>query len=128
MLGIRHEEYRHFTDGLPFLLHVNINRNDLNYSKESNWHENLEIQLCDEGRGYVLLNAERYEIEKNDIVVANSDVIHYTGAEKEMTYSCLIISTEFCRNLGLLPQSVIFEPIIKSDVLKKIFVEQNIIK
>ena len=123
MLGIRHEEYRHFTDGLPFLLHVNINRNNVNYSKESNWHENLEIQLCDEGQGYVLLNAERYEIEKNDIVVANSDVIHYTGAETEMTYSCLIISTEFCRNIGLVPQSVLFEPVIKSEILKNLFIE-----
>ena len=123
MLGIRHEEYHHFTDGLPFLLHININRNNVNYSKESNWHENLEIQLCEEGQGYVLLNAERYEIEKNDIVVANSDVIHYTGAETEMTYSCLIISTEFCRNIGLVPQSVLFEPVIKSEILKNLFIE-----
>ena len=123
MLGTRHEDYVNFTDGLPFLLHVNINRNSINYSKESNWHENMEIQMCNDGSGFVLLNAEKYEIERNDIIVANSDVIHYTGTYTDMSYSCLIISTEFCKNIGIDPKAVSFAPIIKSTAASKLFLE-----
>ena len=123
MLGTRHEEHRIFKGGLPFSLQININRSNINYSKESNWHENLEIELCDKGHGFVLLNAERYEIEENDIVVVNSDVIHYTGSETDLTYSCLIIGTEFCRNVGLDPKSVRFNTIIKSPTVTNLFLE-----
>lgn len=114
MLGTRHEEYQKFEEGLPFLLNSNIHRSRAKYSKESNWHENLEIQLCISGSGFVLLNGEKYDIEENDVVVANCDVIHYTGTDTSLTYSCLIISTEFCRNFGLDPKSISFEPIIKN--------------
>ena len=123
MLGTRHEEHKVFADGLPFSLQMNINRSNINYSKESNWHENLEIQLCDKGLGYVLLNAERYDIEKNDVIVANSDVIHYTGAETDLTYSCLIIGTEFCRNVGLDPKAIHFDPIIKNPTVTDLFLK-----
>ena len=121
MLGTRHEEYVHFSEGLPFLLCADITRSNINYSKERNWHENLEIQRCEEGRGYALLDAERYEMEKHDVVVANSDVIHYTGTDTDMRYSCLIISTEFCKNVGLDPKTVCFEPIVKSPTVGKLF-------
>ena len=123
MLGTRHEEYIRFKEGLPFLLQNEISRSYVNYSKESNWHDNIEIQMCISGQGFVLLDAEKYEIAENDMVVANSDVIHYTGTETGLTYSCLIISTEFCRNIGLDPRSVLFEPIVKSPVASSLFKE-----
>ena len=121
MLGTRHEEYIRFSDGLPFLLHADITRSNINYSKERNWHENLEIQLCDDGRGFALLDAERYEIEKHDVVVANSDVIHYTGTDTDMRYSCLIISTEFCKNVGFDPKAFFFAPIVKDPRVRELF-------
>ena len=121
MLGTRHEEYVRFSKGLPFLLHADLLRSSINYSKERNWHENLEIQMCDEGCGYVLLDAERHEMEAFDVAVANSDVIHYTGTDAEMRYSCLIISTEFCNNVGLAPKEICFDPIVKSSAVAERF-------
>lgn len=123
MLGTRHEEYIRFKEGLPFFLQTDISRSHTNFSKESNWHDNIEIQMCISGHGFVLLDGERYEIEENDIAVANSDVIHYTGTETGLTYSCLIVSTELCRNIGLDPGAVLFEPIIKSDAVIGLFNE-----
>ena len=123
MLKARHEEYINFKDGLPFLLHVNINRSNVNYSKESNWHENLEIQLCNDGCGFALLNAEKYDIEKGDIIVANSDVIHYTGSNTNMSYSCLIIDTTFCQNIGIDPKAISIVPIIKDKTINSLFLK-----
>ena len=123
MLEARREEYQRFKEGLPFLLYSDIKRSRVNYSKESNWHENLEIQLCTGGSGFVWLNGEKYEMADSDIVIANCDVIHYTGTDTDLTYSCLIISTEFCRNFGLDPKSISFEPIIKSARVSGLFLQ-----
>ena len=87
MLGTRHEEYKHFTDGLPFVLNANIIRTKLNLSAENNWHENLEIQICNEGSGTMLLDGQKITFEKGDIIVVNSDVIHYTGTDDFLNYT-----------------------------------------
>lgn len=121
MMGTRHEEYEQFTDGLPFVLHTDLKRSSINRSKDNNWHENLEIQLCTDGCGTVLLNGERISFNKNDIVAVNSNVLHYTGTDTELTYSCLIVSTDFCRQVGLDPNFIFFESLIQSTVLVKLF-------
>lgn len=121
MLDTRHEEFKRFTDGLPFVFHTNLKRTSHDYSKENNWHDNLEIQLCVEGSGTVLLDGERIAFNKNDIVVVNSNVIHYTGTDTSLVYSCLIVSTEFCRQIGLDPAGILFSSHIKSDTLVSLF-------
>lgn len=115
MIGTRYEEYGNFNDGLPFVLHTELERNRYKYSKDNNWHEDLEIQLCTDGCGTVLLNGEKYPFHKNDIIVANSNVVHYTGTDTELIYSCLIISAELCRRVGLDTSNTFFKPLIQDD-------------
>ena len=75
MIGTRYEEYGHFNDSLPFVLHTDLERTAFNCSKEKNWHEDLEIQLCTGGKGTVLLNGEKHDFSKDDVVVVNSNVV-----------------------------------------------------
>lgn len=117
MLGTRHEEYGFLTKGLPFVFNTDLKRSKFNRSTENNWHDNLEIQLCTEGSGTVLLNGKMFPFNKNDIVVVNSNVIHYTGTDTNLTYSCLIMSNEFCKRVDIDPSVLTFEPIIKSSAL-----------
>ena len=90
-------------------------------SKDNNWHENLEIQICNEGCGTVLLNGEKHAFHKHDVIVVNSNVLHYTETDTNMIYSCLIVSTDFCKRMQLDPNFVCFEPLIKSPVLVGLF-------
>ncbi len=117
MVGTRYEEYGYLTDGLPFVLNIDLKRTYFNYSEKYNWHDNLEIELCTGGSGSVLLDGEKYEFKKDDIIVVNLNVIHYTGTNTDLTYCCLILSTDFYRKVGLDPQAYIFLPYIKSNVL-----------
>ena len=121
MIGTRHEEYEQFIDGLPFVLQTDLKRSRFKQSKDNNWHENLELQLCTEGCGTVLLNGEKHSFQKNDMIVVNSNVLHYTGTDTNLTYSCLIVSTDFCKRVGLDPNFVFFEPLIKNATLVKLF-------
>lgn len=110
MIGTRHEEYTHFENNLPFLLQIDIQRNPRLRSRAQNWHENIEIQLCTDGEGEVLLDGERYPFCKGDCVVVNSNVIHYTDTVQSLSYTCLIISADFCRQMGIAYDRLQFSP------------------
>lgn len=117
MIGTRHEEYGFLTESVPFIFNTDLKRNRFNRSQENNWHDNLEIQICTEGSGTVLLDGKTFPFHKNDIVVVNSNVIHYTGSDTDLAYCCLIMSNDFCRQVDIDPSVLIFEPIIKSPAL-----------
>ena len=57
MLTTRYEEYNPLVDGLPFVLQVDLKRSRFQRSESNNWHANLEIQICTEGCGTVLLDS-----------------------------------------------------------------------
>ncbi len=114
MLGIRHEQYVNCPDKFPFSLVSGLERSLYNFSKEQNWHENPEIQLFTEGTGYVLLNGEKYSVQKNDIVVVNSNVLHYTCTDTSLTYTCIIISNDWCKRMNIDYGTLNFSSLIKS--------------
>lgn len=120
-MNTRHEEYESMPGGLPFVLHTSLRRNGFLSSKQNNWHENLELQLVTGGEGTVLLDGEKFEVSENDIVVVNSNVLHYTGSDIGMTYSCIIIGTELCRRVGVDPGDICFEALINSERLVRLF-------
>ena len=81
MLGTRFEEYLIFNDKLPFKFATDITITPTTYSSEANWHENIEIQFCTKGSGYVLMDMQKHYIFKNQIAVVNSNVIHHTNTD-----------------------------------------------
>ena len=69
MISTRFEEYRRINDELPFVLHARLKRTAESLSRESNWHGELEIQLCLDGEGTVLLDGCAINIKKDDIII-----------------------------------------------------------
>lgn len=119
MVGTRYDEYRY--NSLPFILNADLDRTYYNRSSESNWHGNLEIQFCEKGRGTVHLDGEKYVFLKDDIIVLNSNVIHYTGTDTSLTYSCIIVNNDFCQRIGNDPQKLTFSPRVKSKSITDCF-------
>lgn len=114
MISIRHEKYETFIKEPPFTISINLQRTPYNCSREQNWHENIEIELCTEGAGKVLIDGEKHDIAKGDIIVVNSGAVHYTWAENFLQYTCLIISTQWCRQMDINYDEVRFQPLVKN--------------
>lgn len=121
MIGTRHEEYEHIKDGQAFVLFADLERSRIHYSEEMNWHDNLELQLCTSGSGTVLLDGKRYPFSENDMIAVNSNVIHYTGTDSWLRYSALIISSDFCKQMGVAYDSLYFSPFIQSPEISNLF-------
>ncbi len=121
MLTTRYEEYISFKDNIPFILSVDLERTPTVCTPQSNWHENLEIQLCTDGEGYVILDGNKINITKGDIVVANSGVIHYTSSFTKIKYTCIILDSKFCKQADIDPHSLNFEQHFRSEALTVLF-------
>ena len=121
MSKVKYEEYGGLTDGLPFVLHPRIKRSVQENSGNQNWHENIELQLCTEGQGSVLLDGIRYDVQARDVVIVNPNVLHYTWSDRAMEYACLILSSDFCRQMGIDPHVLRFSPLVRSERLTALF-------
>ena len=110
MIGIRYEEYDTQTDGIPFVLYDDLHRTPLTCSSAANWHDNIEIQFCIDGKGTVLIDGERYPFLPDDIMLVNSGAIHYTGTEESLIYTSILLDPTFCRRAGFEPTALFFEP------------------
>jgi AraC-like DNA-binding protein len=121
MLGTRHEEYVNFPKNIPFISYFDITRSKTHFSTEINWHGNTEIQLCTQGEGFVILGGRKINISKGDVIIANSNVLHYTGTDTNITYNCIILDTEFCKLSGIDLSKIYFEEHFRDDEIITLF-------
>lgn len=117
MIEARYEKYKNLTNDLPFILNEDIVRSSVAFSQKQNWHDNIEIQVCTAGQGFVLIDGKKHPFNTGDIVVIDSNAIHYTYSQSSITYSCIIIGTEFCKQMGIDYDTLSFTPIIKDNNL-----------
>ena len=120
MRKTRHEKYIDFSL-IPFLFHSRLVRTNERSGDPANWHENLEIQYCHEGEGYVLVDGKRYSVKAGDIVVANSNSLHFTGTDSRIVFSVMIVDIQFCKDIGIDYTKLTFETIINSEKLSQLF-------
>ncbi len=117
----RYEEYQNFDGNIPFVLRQDIKRSALQRSTEANWHDNIEIEYFTEGCGRVLIDGREYTAVCGDIIVINSGSIHHTGSDSEVTYSCLIIDSRFCRESEIDVSGICFESLVQSSKAGELF-------
>ena len=100
---------------LPFIFHSHKYEKRGVRADVGNWHENIEIQVCLDGEGEVLLDGDKFPFTKGDIAVVNSNVIHYTYTPNSLTYTCLIVDTEFCKQMDIKYQDIDFVKFVLYD-------------
>ena len=117
MKNYRYEDYSQIKEHTPCVVNCDIVRTKLKSNDTANWHNNVEIQLCCDGSGYVILNGVRTEIGVGDIVAVNCNTVHYTGTDDYIKYHCIIIDNDFCENSGIDCSDVQFENVFKNTTI-----------
>lgn len=81
---------------LPFICHRNWKYRKGEGFGPANWHENIEILHITDGSGIIVNGMQHINVKRGDIVIINTNSLHYFGAfEEQMTYNCLIIDRSF---------------------------------
>lgn len=122
-MNLRYEEYTDTKGKVPFVLNKNIKRTAALRSESQNWHESIEIQFCKEGEGFVLIDGKCHAFSKGDIALIDSGAIHYTFSNTNMNYSCIIVSTDFCKQMGIDHHRLSFVPLLQNEKLSELFEE-----
>ena len=123
MENYRFEDYSQIKEHTPCVVNSDIIRTKLKLSDTANWHHNIEIQLCCEGSGYVILNGVKTEIGVGDIVAVNCNTIHFTGTDDCIKYHCIIIDNDFCQNAGIDCSDIQFENVFKNPAIMNSIIE-----
>lgn len=119
----RYEQYESYKNSLPFVLYLDIQKNQMNMSRQGNWHEDIEIQYCTKGKGKLFIGGEEYPFEKGQIAVINSNIIHNTLSTEGLSYVCLIVSSRFLKQIGFEFEKMNFKPTI-SDLSLSVLIEK----
>ena len=86
-----------------------------------NWHTNIELLYCIGGSGFVRCGVTTTPFQPGDIFVVNPDTPHGIGSESSVQYRCLIIDNSFCTENGIPIGQLVFQPLIRDNVLCSYF-------
>lgn len=106
---------------MPCVIFPNLIRTKVNPVSRANWHEDPEVQYIISGEGHVSIDGESYNVCKGDIIIANSNSVHYTGTNTEIMYTAMIINSQFLSFADIDIASMSFESVIKSQKLEALF-------
>lgn len=88
-----------------------------------NYHTNIELLFCFEGKGEVICGAQSYEFGVGDIIVINSNLLHKVKSKDLVRYYCLIVDEEFCMANGIDCSKLRFEPHIDTKEVRDAYLE-----
>ncbi len=97
---------------LPMIFHYNIVKKG--GPEMVNWHDNIEILYCMAGSGQIVCNSVEYDVEKGDIVVVNSNVLHGFRSDTKFEYYCLIVGSDFLAANDMPVEAIEFESLVRS--------------
>ena len=106
---------------LPFRINRGTTHRRANQPPLPNWHENTEFLFCIAGSGYFYCNGKDYAVTPGDMVVANSEMLHYVATDDTMEYCCLILDRNFCLENGIPTTKLIFQELIRDPQLTDSF-------
>lgn len=89
----------------------------------SNWHETIELFWCIEGEGFLCYNADKVPIDRQTVVVVNSNVLHCADTRDGMTVRSVVIDKSFFQMNGVPVDKLYFCPSIRDPDLRD-FLEQ----
>lgn len=89
----------------------------------ANWHDNLELLFCLEGRGKVLCGGRSWEFTPGDLITVNCNAIHRISADRRLCYRVLIVDSGFLMESGIGVRELDFETLVRSEVIRGLFSE-----
>ena len=66
-----------------------------------NWHKNIELLLITDGEGAVQYGQAVYPLQTGELVVFNSDAMHYIYSQTSISYYYIILDRVFCSDNGI---------------------------
>ena len=103
---------------LPLIFHRDFIRAN-RLSELSNWHEEVEILTVLSGEGTLHCDNEDNSMAEGDIMVISSNMLHSISSNSSVSYHCMILDSDFCREAGVDTSKLRFALKINDSELKE---------
>ena len=103
---------------VPLVFHTDTVKNERS-SVLSNWHEEIEILTVLSGNGMLHCDNEDFPMAEGDVTVINSGSLHSISSDLTVKYHCMIIDSDFCREMGADTSKLRFRTLIKDSELHR---------
>lgn len=119
MISFRYETHAIQNPFLPFIFHPSFKiKKRINVP---NYHTSVEILQCIKGEGFVRCEKTLFPLNRDTLVVVNSDVLHSVGTEGELEYRCLILDDDFLRSNGIPLNDLVFSSLLEDPLVISAF-------
>jgi len=108
---------------LPIIFHYCTARADSFTNLIANWHNNIEILYCCEGKGQIICNSVEYDVKKGDLMIVNANVLHAFRSKEKFGYHCLVVDSSFLATNGIAAEKIFFETIVATNTAQRLFEE-----
>ena len=101
---------------------IRLLENDTKTGIAAHWHEHIELLYFKRGGCLITCNGNTFEVEDDNIVVVNSNELHFFHESNRGKYFCIIINPSFFADIKF--NNTVFETLIQNDsVIKSCFEE-----
>ena len=113
------KEIRTFVNSdLPINFHVDIMVNTPHHYVHK--HRDMEFLMGLSGSGVVYADTKPHTISENEIVVINTNKIHYVTSDSVFKYYCMQIDTDYLSSLGIDAEEMSFSEKIIDEEMKEL--------
>jgi len=106
---------------LPIIFHYDTVSLERKRPIEANWHNNIEILYCTEGKGQIICNSVIYDVKMGDILVVNTNVLHAFQSNERLRYYCLIVDSDFLAANEIFVDKIEFDSFIQSETANVLY-------
>ena len=101
---------------------ITLLEDDTRFGLAAHWHEHIELLYFKRGGFQMTCNGYTFDVKDDNIVVVNSNELHFFDRSTRGRYFCIMINPAFFNDIKF--DNIIFKNlIIKDDVIKQCFEE-----
>lgn len=116
-----YEKHTYSEKDFPVIFHLDRREQDSD-DFPVHWHENIELLYFVEGDAEITLNDQRVHAQKGDMVVINSEMLHWIrGGEAGSAYYCLISDRTLTDSFPFMSPDSLFTPVIRDRMIAQYF-------
>ncbi len=108
---------------LPFIFHLDVQKENTHLLPDMNWHSSVELLYITEGEGIAVCGTQTYPLTKGDLCVISANIPHAFLSSKTLVYHCLIVDESFCASNDIDTENLAFHTLVRDKTAKELYLK-----
>lgn len=106
---------------LPFIFHMDIQKENADKEHSTNWHTSVELLHFQKGEGIVQYGTQTFPVSAGDLFIVNANIPHAIYSDSTVYYHCLIVDEDFCHANDLMTEDIVYRTPVHDETVSGLF-------